>query len=175
MSLTQFQPGSGLGWSSLSSTLSRREGGTPCHIGIQEVATYIYSLSYTTHLAPGSTSSWSITAVNVLGEPVKMCIGKSSPLRCLTYSELRHHLCPAAKIAVVLSWGCSFTAATPLQLAYLEEETGMTDYWVGPHRGRVSALATAPFWSLARLVHAPGGGRLCHRLVLGCGACSGVA
>jgi hypothetical protein len=32
-------------------------------------------------------------------------------------------------------------------------------------RGRATALATAPSWSLAGLVHAAGGGHLCHRLI----------
>jgi hypothetical protein len=32
-------------------------------------------------------------------------------------------------------------------------------------------MASASFWSLARLIHAPGGGRLPHRLVVGCGIC----
>jgi hypothetical protein len=39
------------------------------HIGMQEVGTYIYSLLYTTHWAPGSVSVMELTVVNVGEEP----------------------------------------------------------------------------------------------------------
>jgi hypothetical protein len=39
-------------------------------------------------------------------------------------------------------------------------------YLVGSSVGRAMALATAPSWSLAGLVHPLGGGHLCHRFVL---------
>jgi hypothetical protein len=41
-------------------------------------------------------------------------------------------------------------------------------------RMQAIALAMASFWSLARLVHVPGGGRLYHHLVLSIRTCSGV-
>jgi hypothetical protein len=51
-----------------SSLLAGGRGDPHCHIGKQEVGTYIYSLLYMyTHWAPGSTSSWNFTAVNMVG------------------------------------------------------------------------------------------------------------
>ncbi len=87
---TQFQPGSHLGQSSLSSALRGEEGGPPCHIGIQEARTYIYRLFYTTHWAPGSMSSWSFTAVIVLEEPVTTWTDSRSLLHCLQQSSVTY-------------------------------------------------------------------------------------
>ncbi len=62
-----FGPAAILG-GQMSPLLSLGEGDPPCHIGPQEAGTCIYNLLYITHWAPGLTSSWSFTAVNVVEE-----------------------------------------------------------------------------------------------------------
>ncbi len=91
----------------------------PCHIGKQEVGTYIHSLLYTTHWASGSSSSCSFTVVNVVERLVTAWAGERSLLRWLNQSSITHTGTTASsssygqETAIALSGGSRFYICIP--------------------------------------------------------------
>ncbi len=151
-----------------SPLLSVGGGGPPCLLahrgwGLKYIASYRHTRGSWFHFFI------KFTAVNVVEELATTSAGLRSVLHCLQQSPppilgLWHHLRPTS-IAIKPDRGRSFTAASTLTTGLSGGGSNVLFILSWIPKGQATALATAPSWSLARLVHAPGGGCLFPYLI----------